>query len=151
MHACTNANMYRTSLHNKTGYHLLYAHTFSFTGILLGGISIADTIKPEAPIAVRVLKNMGLRVVLLTGDNVRTARSIAEEVGIHFSQVYAQVLPSHKKNKIEALQAQKKKVGFVYIFVVCSPTHMHTLSHTHTLSLIHTHTHTHTHTHRLQW
>ena len=49
-------------------------------GILLGALVIADTIKPEAPVAVHALHRMGLRVVLLTGDNRRTAGAIADEV-----------------------------------------------------------------------
>ena len=49
-------------------------------GVLLGALVIADTIKPEAPMVVHVLQKMGLRVMLLTGDNRRTAHAIAEEV-----------------------------------------------------------------------
>ncbi len=56
--------------------------------------------------AVSSLKKMGQRVVLLTGDNRRTAQAIAEEVGIH--EVYAEVLPSHKKNQISDLQQEGK-------------------------------------------
>ena len=56
--------------------------------------------------AVCALKKMGQRVVLLTGDNRRTAQAIAAEVGIH--EVYAEVLPSHKKNQISALQQEGK-------------------------------------------
>lgn len=52
----------------------------SGVGILLGALVIADTIKPEAPVAVHALQRMGLRVILLTGDNRRTAQAIAEEV-----------------------------------------------------------------------
>jgi len=72
---------------------------------------IADAIKPEAPVAVHALHRMGLRVILLTGDNSRTAQAIAEEVGIHSDQVWAEVLPSHKKNKVAELQKQGIKVG----------------------------------------
>ncbi len=75
-------------------------------GILVGSLAIADTVRPEALVAVRALKKMGQRVVLLTGDNRRTAQAIAEEVGIH--EVYAEVLPSHKKNQISALQQEGK-------------------------------------------
>ena len=49
-------------------------------GILLGAVVISDTVKPEAALAVRALQNEGLRVILLTGDNRRTAQAIAEEV-----------------------------------------------------------------------
>ena len=145
----------------------------SCTGILLGAVVISDTVKPEAALAVRTLQNEGLRVILLTGDNRRTAQAIAEEVcvwgdvcvfvcvcvlvcvylcvcvcvcvcvlvctcvcvcvcvfvccvmhnlslvtveylisqvGIPHNQVYAEVLPSHKKNKVTMLQEQGIKV-----------------------------------------
>lgn len=80
-------------------------------GILLGAIAIADTIKPEAPVAIKALTKKGLRVFLLTGDNRKTAQAIAEEVGIHHSNIFAEVLPSHKKNKVEELQQQGSKVS----------------------------------------
>ena len=79
-------------------------------GILVGAIAIADTIKPEAPVAIKSLTKMGLRVFLLTGDNRRTAQAIAEEVGIHLSNVFAGVLPSHKKDKVAELQEEGYKV-----------------------------------------
>ena len=85
----------------------LYPHI----GILLGAMVIADTIKPEAPVDIRALTNMGLQVFLLTGDNRRTAQAIAEEVGIHHPNVFAEVLPSHKKNKVEELQQQGYKAS----------------------------------------
>lgn len=53
---------------------------FLLVGTLLGALVIADAIKPEAPVAVHALHRMGLRVILLTGDNSRTAQAIAEEV-----------------------------------------------------------------------
>ncbi len=81
-----------------------------YIGILVGSLAIADTVKPEAVVAVSALKKMGQRVVLLTGDNRRTAQAIAEEVGIHSSQVFAEVLPSHKKNKVSSLQEKGQKV-----------------------------------------
>ncbi len=75
-------------------------------GILVGAIAVADSIKSEALAAISSLKKMGHTVVLLTGDNRRTAEAIAEEVGIH--EVYAEVLPSHKKNLISDLQKKGK-------------------------------------------
>ena len=85
------------------------------SGTLIGAIAIADTIKPEAPVAVNALTKMGLRVFLLTGDNKRTARAIAEEVGIRHPNVFAEVLPSHKKNKVAELQEQGYKVWGAFL------------------------------------
>lgn len=87
-------------------------------GVLVGALAIADTIKSEAPTAVRALYRLGLNVVLLTGDNRRTAQSIAQEVGIYPRNVYAEVLPSHKKNKVSELQQDKKrKVNLNFISI----------------------------------
>lgn len=80
------------------------------SGILVGSLAIADTIKPEAPVAVSALRDLGLDVILLTGDNRRTAQAIAQEVGIQYKNIYAEVLPSHKKNKVSELQRKGRKV-----------------------------------------
>ena len=79
--------------------------------IALGVIAIADTTKPDAVSAVAQLKALGIRSVMITGDNRRTADAIARQVGI--DEVLAEVLPQDKANKVKELQAQGKKVAFV--------------------------------------
>ncbi|GBE93125.1 heavy metal translocating P-type ATPase [Nostoc cycadae] len=75
-------------------------------GEIQGLIGIADAIKPTSPQAVKALQKLGLEVVMLTGDNQRTAESIAREVGI--KQVLAEVRPDQKAEVIKSLQAEKQ-------------------------------------------
>ena len=80
-------------------------------GKLAGIVAVADTLKPEAQEAVNALKNIGVEVILLTGDNQRTANAIANELGIE--RVIAEVLPSDKARVIQDLQKQGKVVAMV--------------------------------------
>lgn len=80
-------------------------------GQLLGLLTVADTIRPEAPATVAKLKAAGLSVVMLTGDHEKTAQAIAQEVGI--SEVISQVLPQDKASVVADLQAKGRKVAMV--------------------------------------
>jgi Cu2+-exporting ATPase len=80
-------------------------------GRLLGLIAIADASRPTAKAAVAKLRDRGVQVAMLTGDNEGTARRIAAELGIDI--VLADVLPGQKAAKVKALQAEGKRVGMV--------------------------------------
>lgn len=80
------------------------------TGII-GIIAVADVIKPTSREAIRQFKEMGIDVVILTGDNKRTAQAIQRQLGIH--RVIAEVLPQDKEREVSALQSQGKKVAMV--------------------------------------
>ena len=83
---------------------------FARDGKLLGIIAVADVIKEDSPQAVRELQNMGIHVVMLTGDNERTARAIGKQAGV--DEVIAGVLPEGKESVIRALK-EKGKVAMV--------------------------------------
>lgn len=79
---------------------------FAENGHLLGMIAVADIIKEDSPKAVRELQNMGIHVVMLTGDNERTAKAIGAQAGV--DEVIAGVLPDGKENVIRSLKKKGK-------------------------------------------
>ena len=79
---------------------------FAQAGRLAGVIAVADVIKADSPAAIAALRNMGIRVVMLTGDNEKTARAIGRLAGV--DEVIAGVLPEGKESVIRRLQAQGK-------------------------------------------
>ena len=100
-----NADITRLQAEGKTA--TLVAVDDSVAGV----IAIADTLKEDTVSAVKTLQGMSLRIVMLTGDNRRTAEAIAAQAGI--SEVIAEVLPGEKADKIRSLQAEDEDVAMV--------------------------------------
>jgi Cu+-exporting ATPase len=80
-------------------------------GEAAGVVAVADTVKEDSVDAIRVMKELGLEVVMLTGDNERTARAIARQVGI--DRVLADVLPDDKAREVHGLKVDGSRVGMV--------------------------------------
>jgi Cu+-exporting ATPase len=80
-------------------------------GSIAGIIAVADPIKPDAATAVAQLISQGIRVIMVTGDNLITAQAIAKQAGI--AEVNAQVLPQGKADIVKALQQHGERVGMV--------------------------------------
>lgn len=97
--------MYRLENEGKTA--MFIAVDYKYAGI----IAVADTVKDTAKEAMEQLKAMNIELVMLTGDNERTAKAIADQVGIN--RIIAEVLPEQKAEKIKQLQAEGKKVAMV--------------------------------------
>lgn len=99
------ASMEKMEVDGKTA--MLIAVNGQFRGI----VAVADTVKDTAVEAMKMLHENNLQLVMLTGDNERTAQAIARQVGI--DRVIAEVLPEEKAEKIKALQAEGKRVAMV--------------------------------------
>ncbi len=80
-------------------------------GVPAGIVAVADTLKEDSVEAVRALQRMGIEVVMMTGDNERTARAVARQAGIE--RVLAEVLPEEKAREVERLQAENSARGLV--------------------------------------
>ena len=103
--SAVQAEIERLQAHGRTAMPVLV------DGQLAGVLAVADTIKPSSPAAMLALRDLGLQVVMLTGDNQRTAEAIGREAGIE--RVIADVLPADKAAHIKRLQAEGAVVAMV--------------------------------------
>ena len=85
----------------------------AYEGDLVGVVADADTVKESAMDAVSALQERGVDVMMITGDNERTARAVAEQVGIEPENVRAEVLPEDKSDAVEAIQADGRRAMMV--------------------------------------
>ncbi len=81
---------------------------FTKNDMFCGIIAVADTVKPESALAIKELQNMGLRVVMITGDNNRTANALGKQVGV--DEVFAEILPDGKEKIISSLKTSGKVI-----------------------------------------
>ncbi|WP_027399989.1 heavy metal translocating P-type ATPase [Anaerovorax odorimutans] len=84
---------------------------FASEGKIIGIIAVADVIKTTSEKAVKELESIGIKVVMLTGDNSKTAKAIGNQIGI--SHVISEVMPQHKDSEIKNIQDKNKKVAMV--------------------------------------
>ena len=119
---CLAGNRRMMDAHNITGGELLRSGEtlaaegktplfFARAGKLMGVIAVADVVKPTSAQAIRELSGLGIEVVMLTGDNAKTAQAIQRQVGV--DRVVAEVFPQDKEKEIRRLQDSGKKVAMV--------------------------------------
>ncbi|MCX6670347.1 MAG: heavy metal translocating P-type ATPase [Euryarchaeota archaeon] len=102
------ASVEKNSLHPLKGKSVMFV---AFDQRLVGLIALADVVKETTPSAMKQCKEMGLQLVMITGDNARTAQAIAQQIGIDV--VRAEVLPQDKAQEVKKLQAAGEVVAFV--------------------------------------
>jgi Cu+-exporting ATPase len=105
--------MERLEREGKTAMLVARVPAGTEAGELLGVVADADTVKDSARAAVAALRERGTDVMMITGDNERTARAVAEQVGIDPGNVRAEVLPEDKSEAVEAIQAEGRKAMMV--------------------------------------
>ncbi|TKX71585.1 heavy metal translocating P-type ATPase [Halorubrum sp. SP9] len=105
--------MERLESEGKTAMLVARIRAGADDGELLGVVADADTVKPSAETAVSQLRERGVDVMLITGDNERTARAVAEQVGIDPDDIRAGVLPEDKSDAVEAIQADGRRAMMV--------------------------------------
>ena len=119
---CLAGNRRMMDAHNITGGELLRSGEtlaaegktplfFARAGKLMGVIAVADVVKPTSAQAIQELSGLGIEVVMLTGDNAKTAQAIQRQVGV--DRVVAEVFPQDKEKEIRRLQDRGKKVAMV--------------------------------------
>ena len=107
------ATMEKLEGEGKTAMLVAYMYAGTTDGHLAGVVADADTIKPSAKDAVSELQERGLNVMLITGDNERTARTVAAEVGIDPDNVRAGVLPRDKADAVDSIQSDGRQAMMV--------------------------------------
>lgn len=85
----------------------------AFGGVLMGGIALKDTLRSDAKVTIQRLKEMGLRVMLLTGDHEEVAQTIASELEIEANDILAEIKPDGKAETIRELQQKRDRVAMV--------------------------------------
>lgn len=101
----TEESVQKLELEGKTVMH------YSVNGKLVGLIAVSDTVKESAKEGVERLQKMGIETIMITGDNERTAKAIASQIGI--TRVLAEVLPDGKESELRKIQSEGKKVAMV--------------------------------------